>query len=59
VVAVAGAEVDSLADLFRGIWALGPAGVDVPLRINRDGRTCDRRVRSGDRTGLFKQPRLH
>jgi S1-C subfamily serine protease len=59
VVAVAGAEVDSLADLFRGIWALGPAGVDVPLRINRDGRTFDLRVPSVDRTGLFKQPRLH
>lgn len=59
VEAVAGAEVGDLIGLFRGIWALGPAGVEVPLRINRDGRTIELTVASADRTGLFKQPRLH
>jgi S1-C subfamily serine protease len=59
VLAVAGTDVDDLIGLFRGIWALGPAGVEVPLRINRDGRTIELTVASADRTGLFKQPRLH
>src|ERR1700704_630331 len=37
VLAVAGAEVNGLAGLFRGIWALGSAGVEVPMTIYRDG----------------------
>ena len=32
VVEVAGRPIGGLADLFRLIWALGPAGTDVPLR---------------------------
>lgn len=59
VLAVAGREVSDLVGLFRGIWALGPAGVEVPLLINRDGRTFELKVSSTDRNGLFKQPRLH
>jgi S1-C subfamily serine protease len=35
VLAVAGTSVDSLADLFRGIWAMGAAGADVPLTLSR------------------------
>ena len=31
VLAVAGREVSELADLFRKIWSLGDAGVEVPL----------------------------
>src|SRR6202047_1578237 len=37
-VSVAGTEVSELADLFRQIWSLGQAGVEVPLLIYRDGR---------------------
>jgi len=59
VLAVADHEVSDLADLFRRIWALGPAGVDVPLLIYRDGRTLELSVRSGDRLRYLKTPRLH
>jgi S1-C subfamily serine protease len=59
VLAVAGTEVSELADLFRRIWALGNAGVEVPLTVYRDGRTFEVRVPSGDRNRFLKGPSLH
>jgi S1-C subfamily serine protease len=59
VLAVAGGPISSLAELFRRIWALGDAGVVVPLTINREGRTLDVSVRSTDRRCLLKGPVLH
>jgi S1-C subfamily serine protease len=59
VLAVAGAPVSDLAGLFRRIWALGEAGVAVPLTINREGRTLEVRVQSTDRRRLLKGPVLH
>jgi S1-C subfamily serine protease len=59
VVSVAGTEVSTLASLFRSVWALGQAGVEVPLTVYRDGRTFDVRVRSTERGLLFKKPSLH
>ena len=59
VLAVAGREVSSLAGLFRRIWALGEAGVDVPLTLHREGDTFDVTVTSGDRNRFLKAPRLH
>jgi S1-C subfamily serine protease len=58
VLAVGDNEVSDLAGLFHGIWSLGPAGVEVPLLIYREGRTFRLKVPSADRTGLFKAPRL-
>ena len=57
--AVAGNRVEGLADLFRHIWAIGQAGVEVTLTLNRDGRSFDANVRSADRTRFLKSPRLH
>jgi S1-C subfamily serine protease len=59
VLAVAGAEVSDLARLFRKVWSLGKAGVEVPLTIYRDGRTFEVRVTSGDRNRFLKGPSLH
>ena len=59
VLAVVGAEVNGLAGLFRGIWALGSAGVEVPMTIYRDGRTMEMKVASADRRRFLKAPRLH
>src|SRR5712691_8016950 len=58
VLAVAGTEVSELATLFRRIWSLGHAGVEVPLLIYRDGRTFEVRVPSGDRNRFLKGPSL-
>jgi S1-C subfamily serine protease len=59
VLAVAGEEVTELAPLFRRIWSLGPAGVDVPLTVYRDGHTFEMHVTSSDRSRFFKTPSLH
>lgn len=59
VLAVADSEVDDLADFFRKIWALGDAGVEVPLKIWRDGDTFDVVINSGDRAKFLKGPKLH
>jgi S1-C subfamily serine protease len=59
VLAVGGSEVDDLAGLFRRIWSLGNAGVEVPMTIYRDGRKMDLKVRSADRRRFLKAPRLH
>lgn len=59
VLAVAGNPVSSLAELFRGVWALGDAGVTVPLTVNRAGRTFKASLRSVDRLTLLKGPVLH
>ena len=59
LLAVAGHEVHGLASLFRRVWSLGTAGVEVPLTVMREGETFDVRLRSSDRSRLLKQPRLH
>jgi S1-C subfamily serine protease len=59
VLAVGGAQVSGLAGLFRGIWALGSAGVEVPMTVFRDGRTMELKVASADRRRFLKAPRLH
>jgi S1-C subfamily serine protease len=59
VLAVAGSRVSDLAGFFRKVWALGNAGVEVPLTLYRDGRTMEARVTSGDRNRFLKGPSLH
>src|SRR3954466_5780188 len=43
---VAGQPVTSLAEFYRAIWALGAAGVDVPMTLEREGDMFDVTVRS-------------
>jgi S1-C subfamily serine protease len=59
IVAVGGRKVSDLADCFRSIWALGTAGVEVPLTIARDGRAMQVRITSADRNTFLKAPRMH
>jgi S1-C subfamily serine protease len=59
IMAVAGTPVKGLAELFRRVWSLGRAGVVVPLTINRDGKTLEVSIRSGDRRRFLKGPVLH
>ena len=49
----------NLADAFRHIWSLGPAGVEVPMALNRDGQRMQVQVRSIDRNSFLKRPSLH
>lgn len=59
VVEVGGAPIGDLADLFRSIWALGPAGSEIALTVWRDGDALKRVVASSDRNAFLKSPRLH
>lgn len=59
ILAVRGSRLRNLAGFFRRVWALGHAGVEVPLTIERDGRSADIAVASGDRNGFLKAPLLH
>jgi S1-C subfamily serine protease len=59
VSAVNGVRVESLADLFRKVWAMGSTGVDVPLTLVREGRNVEVVVKSSDRNTFLKSPRMH
>src|SRR3984957_18425192 len=59
ILAISGEKVTSQTAFYRKLWALGPAGVDVPLTVYHDGVTFDVVLTSIDRTKLFKVPRLH
>jgi len=53
-----GVRPSGLADLFRNIWAVGPAGVEVPLTVMRDATRLEVRVLSADRSDFLKKPML-
>jgi S1-C subfamily serine protease len=49
ILTVDGKAVNGLADFYRRVWALGNAGVDVPLSVLQGIRIRDIKVRSIDR----------
>jgi S1-C subfamily serine protease len=59
ITAVAGQEVSGLADLFRKLWRLGAAGVEIPLTIIRRGAVMQVRITSAERSDFLKKPKLH
>jgi S1-C subfamily serine protease len=59
VTAVNGKPVEDLADFFRAVWALGPAGVNVPLTVMRRGELRNVSIKSGDRRNFLKGQKLH
>ncbi|HEX2200313.1 MAG TPA: S1C family serine protease [Burkholderiales bacterium] len=59
VVEVAGEKPDSLADLWRSIWALGGPGSTVPLKLLRKSTLVNTALRTADRNDFLKKPHLH
>jgi S1-C subfamily serine protease len=59
ILSVAGKDVRDLASFFRRIWAQGPAGVEMPIAIYRDGETIELRLKSSERNRFLKGPSLH
>ncbi|HEY5637308.1 MAG TPA: S1C family serine protease [Burkholderiales bacterium] len=59
ILEVAGERPTGLADLFRRIWSLGAAGVEVPLAVSRRGSRIELRLKSADRGDFLKKPSLH
>ena len=59
ILAVKGETISTLAGFYRKVWALGQAGVEVPLTLYREGVTFDVRVNSSDRQKFLKAQRMH
>lgn len=49
-------DVEGLADFYRKVWALGEAGVDVPLNILHGTQIRDITIHSADRYQFFRLP---
>jgi S1-C subfamily serine protease len=52
--ALNGEVLDDQADFYRKLWASGPAGTAVTLRMERDNDSFDVTVRTGDRARYHK-----
>ena len=59
IVEVAGESIDGLAELFRKVWGIGPAGSEVPLTIVRDGESRPVLLESIDRDARLKHGAVH
>ncbi|MGD9879475.1 MAG: S1C family serine protease [Reyranella sp.] len=51
--ALNGEVLDDIADFYRKLWASGPAGTAVTLRMERDSDSFDVTVRTGDRARYY------
>ncbi|MFQ6018733.1 MAG: S1C family serine protease [Kiloniellaceae bacterium] len=54
ILAVKGKPVRDMADFYRKLWALGRAGVEVPLTVLRPGGMAEITVKSADRYDYLK-----
>jgi S1-C subfamily serine protease len=52
ILSVGARPVTGLANMFRRVWGLGSAGIDVPLTVLRDSERIDVVVRSADRAAF-------
>jgi S1-C subfamily serine protease len=55
IVGIDDEPVVGLANMFRRVWSLGAAGVDVPLNVLRNAERMQLKVRSGDRAGFQRK----
>jgi S1-C subfamily serine protease len=55
ILAIDDEPVVGLANMFRRVWSLGAAGVDVPLNVLRNTEKMQLKVRSGDRVGFQRK----
>jgi S1-C subfamily serine protease len=59
ILALGEEEVPDLGTLWRKLWATGPAGTPITLKLKRDGSPVTVRITSADRTSFLRAPRLH
>ena len=59
ILSVEGTAISELADFWRAIWAMGPAGVNIHLQVGRGKMRRDVTITSADRVQFLKRPRLH
>jgi len=51
-------KICDLADFYRKVWRLGPAGTSIPITLLRDGHPVHVRVESIDRASIMHRPQL-
>ena len=56
---IAGEPVSDLAELFRKVWRVGPAGSEIAMTLARGRNTSEVRVASADREDFLRKPRRH
>jgi S1-C subfamily serine protease len=59
VLAVGTDEVATLAEFYRKLWAVGPAGAPVPLKVLQGSSVRDVTVRSIDRIEYFRRSKTY
>lgn len=59
ILAVDGVRVSTLTDFYTRLWAQGPAGATIPLRIKRDGDVFEVEIKSRDRAALLRKPKYN
>jgi S1-C subfamily serine protease len=59
ILAVKGEPVATLLEFYRKLWALGSAGVEVPLTLHSHGVTFDVKLKSVDRAKMMVAPKMH
>jgi S1-C subfamily serine protease len=58
IVGIDDEPVAGLANMFRRVWSLGSAGVEVPINVLRNTEKMELLVRSGDRVGFQRKGTL-
>jgi S1-C subfamily serine protease len=58
IVGIDDEPVAGLANMFRRVWSLGSAGVEVPLSVLRNTEKMELLVHSGDRAGFQRKGTL-
>jgi len=56
ILAVGGSPVEGQADFYRKVWALGPAGTEVPLQVLQGSALRELKLRSIDRLDYLRKP---
>jgi S1-C subfamily serine protease len=59
ILAVGGVAISGLEDFYTQLWAQGPAGATIALRLQREEDVFDVELRSVDRMALLKKRRLN
>jgi S1-C subfamily serine protease len=59
ILAVNDEPVETLLDFYRKLWALGSAGVEVPLTLHSHGVTIEVKLKSVDRAKMMVGPKMH
>ncbi len=59
VMEIDGRPVSALADMFRCVWGLGEAGIEIPVTFLRNKETHTATIKSVDRNTLLKSHNIH